>query len=180
MKTKLEKKEFISELKNVLKVRAQLLTMREILLGVARKFDGKVYNKRFDNAALEALKKLNDLVRIETEFRNPSKYNEHELPVVEVGINVRTDERNYSKYESLYLHLVLVDNRINMAVTETDTMSERWIENFNKETVEIEQIIKDYDKLMKIADKLEEAAKAYNNINYRFRHNLRGLNIVTF
>lgn len=110
--------------------------MREIVLDVARRFDGKVYNKRFDNAALEELKKVNVLAGLRTEFRSPSKYNGHDYPAIEVALILRIDEWNYNNYESLYLHLVLVDRRINMSVTEKDTLSVKWLEKFNESTNE--------------------------------------------
>jgi len=179
MRTKQDKSEFLKALKNEIKNREALrkffdTTFQELLIS----FDGKVYNKRFDNALNEALKAVSPLMRAKCELKSRNIYsNFSQNNTVNVALNYRNSESNYLDNEIFYTNIVLTtDQNYNLRISANDSKSENytiaWAKNFDKETETRKGIIKQYDKFLKVANHVEKAMKEYNDLPHRFREHM--------
>lgn len=179
MKQREEKQVFIKTLQKELKNREALrqffnTTFKDIL----RRFDGKVYNKRFDTALNEALKAVSPMMYAKCDIKNRNRYsNFPDNNLLEVVLYVRNSEHNYNDTEAFYTNVVLSSDlnynlRIDADKSQMEKYTAVWAENFDKETETRKEIIKNYNKLMKISEQMEKAVKAYNDLPHRFRQNI--------
>jgi len=167
MRTTKEKSEFIKTLKQEIKNREALRRFFDTdFQNLLQRFDGKVYNKRFDTALNEALKAVSPLMWAKCELRGRNSYsNFPQNNLLEVVL--------YFQKESFYTNVVL---RYNLRISSEDSKSEKytivWAENFDKETEEEKGIITAYAKYLKMAEQMEKAVKAYNDLPHKFREHI--------
>lgn len=179
MRTRQEKSDFISTLKHEIKNRE---TLRQFLnttfQDVLNKFDGKVYNKRFETALQEAMRKVSPLMWAKCSIQSRSSYsNFPNCNTVEIVLQIRNSPTNYTDTESLYTHIVLnSDDNHNLRIDAESSRKEKftitWAENFDKETEQEKEILKKYDKFLKVAEAMEKVVKEYNDLPQRFRQNM--------
>lgn len=177
METKKNKTEFIATLKNEISNRE---TLREfyntVFQELLKKFDGKVYNKRFETALNDALKAVSPSMWCRCEQQGRDSYsNFPDCPRVQIILSYRNT--NYTDNESFYTNIVLnYDPNYNARINAEDSAREKytiaWAANFDKTTEEEKTILKNYDKYLKVADKMAEAVANYNKLPARFRENI--------
>lgn len=179
MRTRQEKGDFISTLKHEIKNRETLrqffnTTFQDVL----NTFNGKVYNKRFDTALQDAMQKKSSLMWAKCELKSRNSYsNFPDCNTVQIEIIIRNTPTNYTNTESFYTNIVLKsDDNYNLRIDAESSREEKytiaWAENFDKETETEREILKKYDKFLKIAEAMEKAVKEYNDIPQRFRQNM--------
>lgn len=158
MKEIKEKSAFIAQVQREIEVRENLIKWYEgKFLPTLKKFDGKVYNKRFITA-------LNDQ-KEDLMFIRPLEYDH-------IIIEGYHEKMNYADRESLYVMVKLNEGRIDYEASTNDDMGKKGIENFNKNTHELRDAIEKYDEYLKIAKDLASKIKEYSNLSYRFRENV--------
>ena len=179
MKTRQNKGDFFSTLKSEISHRETLRTFFDTTYQeLLKKYDGKVYNKRFDTALNDALKAVSPLMWAKCELQSRNSYSNYkDNNLVQVVINFRNSSHNYNDNESLYTNIVLVtDANYNLRISAEDSGKERytlaWLGNFDRETETRKAILKDYDKYLRMAEKMVEAVKTYNELPHRFRENI--------
>ena len=179
MKTRQNKCDFFSTLKSEISHRETLRTFFDTTYQeLLKKFDGKVYNKRFETALNDALKSVSPLMWCRCEQKGHDSYsNFPNCPRVEVQISYRNTPGNYTDNENLFSVIVLnYDANYNQRINAADSMREKYTlghcVNFDKETETRKAILKDYDKYLRMAEKMVEAVKTYNELPHRFRENI--------
>ena len=146
--------------------------------GIVEKFDGKVYNKRFDNALNEALQALSPLMSAKCTLKGRDSYSNYpDNNKVEVILTGRFYTFNYSDKESMVINIVLDcdDNfnmRINLEKSKNEKYTVAWSDSFRQNTEEIRTILKGYDKYLKVAQKVADSINEYKDLPYRFRNNI--------
>ena len=180
MNTHKDKKSFLATLKMQIEHREELRKFYENQWGeLLKKWDGKVYNKRFRDDVDEELKKVSP--RMSAEFKEPncrdSYSNMNGKPMIEVKLRYQNEQYNYTDHEQLWTRVVChYDDNWNIRISAEDTPKEtyvkNWFENFAKDTEEHKSVLDNYDKYMKVAEKMEQAVKMYNELPYRFRLNI--------
>ena len=176
METKKDKQAFIADVKKRISNREELKKFyNEVFLPTLKKFNGKVYNARFINALNEGEK--------DREPRIWAKFEGQTREKITIVLKVQNDRYNYSDTESLYIELIANYEDFNHRISEADTlagdMGKNYLKNFDASTDELRAIVKGYDKYMKVADKLKDTIKEFNELPYDFRKNLQswGLHI---
>lgn len=178
MRQKQNKDVFINTLKQEINVREQLQKFyKETFNLFVLKFNGKVYNKRFDNALNEALQAVSpNLFATCTQKGPDGSSNYKNLFYIEVVLKGRTDPHNYSEYEELYTKVMLkTDDGYNQRIDATikdEKYCIAWYENFVKYTQEIKDTIKNYNKYLKTAQKVTDAINSFKDLPFRFRQNI--------
>lgn len=155
-----EKSAFVAQVQREIEVRENLIKWYEgKFLPTLKKFDGKVYNKRFISA-LDAEKE--DLM-----FIRPLEYDH-------IIIEGYHRKMNYTDRESLYAMVKLNDEgRIDYEASTNDDMGKKWIENFNKTTHELRDSIEKYEEYLEVAKDLANKIEEYSKLSYRFRENIQ-------
>ena len=157
------KQNFIAQVEREIEVRENLISWYEqVFLPTLKKFDGKVYSKRFITA-LDNQKE--DLMSI-----RPLEYDH-------IVIEGYHRKMNYVDRECLYA-MVKLDNegRIDYNTSINDGIGKKWIEGFIQTTEELKQAIEKYDEYIKIAKDLANKLEEYSKLNYRFRKNIKFIN----
>ena len=177
MRQKQNKDVFINTLKQEIKVREQLQKFyKETFNLVVLKFNGKVYNKRFETALNDALKSYSPNLFATCTQKGPDSYSNYkDMFYVEVVFKGRTDLSNYKDYQALYTKVMLkTDDGYNQRICAMmdEKQSSIWYENFVKYTQEIKDTIKNYNKYMKAAQKVADAINTYKELPFRFRRNI--------
>ena len=159
MKEIKEKSAFVAQVKREIEVSENLIKWyEEKFLPTLKKFDGKVYNKRF-LTALDSEKE--DLMWI-----RPLKYNH-------IIIEGYHEKGNYVDRESLYAMVKLNDEgRIDYEASINDDMGKSWIENFHKNIHDLRDSIEKYEEYLQVAKELQEKLKEWGEVNYRFRQSV--------
>lgn len=179
MRAKQEKRDFFATLKNEISHREALrqffnTTFQELL----KKFDGKVYNKRFETALNDALKAVAPSMWCLCQWKSQDSYsNFPDRPRVQVILAYRNTPGNYTNNEEFYTNIVLCyDENFNARINAADSAAEKytlaWADSFDKETATEKEILKSYDKYLKVAAKMAEAVESYNKLPFRFRENI--------
>jgi len=175
MRQKQEKNVFLNTLKVQIKHREMLQAFYNTSVwAIVAKFDGKVYNKRFDNALNEALQAIDPLMSATCTFKGRDSYsNFPNNNKVEIHLSCRLDTFNYSDKESLWFNLVLdSDGRICCENSKNEKYTIAWVENFVKDTEEQKTIIKGYDEYLKVAQKVADSISEFKDLPSRFRRNI--------
>lgn len=174
MRTREEKQQFINRLQNEIKNRETLRqSVSEIYLPLLEKFDGKVYNKRFENVLNEALKEVSPLMFANCTMQAPKLYSNFQKNwVVQVTINIYNNRGDYTDKETFYTNIVLNAGRIDAKSSKIEKFSIVWAENFDKETDERKAILKNYDYYLTAAEEVAKAIENYKNLPFRFRKNI--------
>lgn len=179
MKTKLNKEQFAERVEIVISHRKALrkffdTTFQELLA----KYDGKQLNKRFKDELDAELKKISPLMFAQFEGETKSQYSNYPSNyTVCVNLCYRFEQFNYVDCESLHTNIVLDFNstntlRINAKMSQNEKYTVAWAQNFDKDTAEIKDAAKKFNKYLKVAEKMEAAVKEYESINFYFRMNI--------
>lgn len=166
MRTNKTKDEFINDIKVRIKTRKDILNIYEnLFLPLLKKFDGKVFNKRFRLQFAELLE-ANNIENVLLRDRNLSFTNGYVL-------DKQNYKFNYSDVESLYFQFVLSDGRIDFDATISNEENIRELKHFKNGLTSYENCINNYDKYMEIAKETEEKIKEFNDMHYLFRQNVK-------
>lgn len=176
MRERMAKSDFINKLRtqiehNKLLVNVFNTTFQDVL----NSFDGKVYNKRFINALNDKIQAVNPLlfVRVENEPRQEYYSNYPDLYCLEITINCYLEKWNYTNKESLRLNVVLnKEYRIEAEKSLNEKYTLIWRENFDTYAEEKQQVIKNYAKYIKVAQKVADAIKEFSELPFDFRNNI--------
>ncbi len=159
MKTNITKEQFIQDCKMRIEHRNTLIKFYEkVYIPTLKKFDGKVYNKRFINALKTEAQKMNKMMGV---------YDEE----YHIIISFQNYEFNYQDCENLYVGCKKVDGRIDCQGTINDSTFNAWVGNFKLYTLEYQNAIDNYDDYMAVANAMEQAVKAYNSLPSPFKAN---------
>lgn len=178
MRQRQKKEVFINTLKKEILVREMLIKFFNTTFNdVVKSFDGKVYNKRFDNALNQALRAVSPAFSATCTQKAPDSYSNYKNMYVEVILEGRTDLYDYTKKEQLYTKIMLdrdenYNQRINANIGKDEKYVVSWYNNFVENTKEIQTAIKDYDKYIKVAQKVADAIDSFKNLPFRFRQNI--------
>lgn len=162
------KSEFTNRMNHEKKNREQLRkAYNNIFLSLLDKYDGKVFNARFTNELREKLREFDTLMSCREESQHCDD--------ITIYIECRNSPTNYSDTERLYIKVMCDrdDNynyRVNAEKSKEDRFAVAWLENFDKETAQKSVTAKNYDKYVKLAEKLEAMIKEYNEIPSDFRN----------
>ena len=149
-----------------------LAAYEKVFLPLLKKWDGKVYNKRFRTAIEEGLEaqgygKLSKIyVSEESQHHNEVTLVLKQYPV----------PGNYNDAERVYIQLIVKYVDGNYRISEADTISnergQAWLNNARENITERKKAVKNYKKYMKQAEQLQAAIKAYNELPHCFRENI--------
>lgn len=173
METNEIKTAFFSQLNTELKNRELLQEVyKTVFYNALDKFDGKVYNKRFDNYLNEELKKVSPLLSVSCEYKGANDYFNPSYYIVQIIFNCRNSFTNYEDNEKLYINMVLKDNRIKADDTKIEEYTLKWLGSFEEETRKKRSILEKYDEYFKIYEQMGKAVELYNGLPSRFRKHL--------
>lgn len=165
--TKETREQFAARIERENEARRQLLDIyNTVFLPTLKKFNGKVYNKRFRTAIQNQLDTIDrdGLISIGETYRSGNK--------VTLYIRKMAARFAYTNYEQLLIHLIL-DNAIDERISETDTLADKtgqtWILNFKEETERREGAGSRWDEYMAICSQLETACKKYVGLPTYFK-----------
>ena len=135
-------------------------------LPLLAKFNGKVYNARFSHELHKQLQEIDPLLFCKVESQNDKE--------ITLTLNKYNKQYNYTDRESLYLKIVCdcpdgYTYRINEEKTKADQLAAVWLQNFDKYTEEKRTAAKNFDKFLKVANKMEAAIKEFNALPQDFR-----------
>lgn len=149
-----------------------LQAYEKVFLPLLKKWDGKVYNKRFRTAIEDELKAqgFGKLSKIYVSQEN-QYHNEVTLVLQQYPIPGRWNES-----EQLYIQLIVKYDDGNYRISEADTISnergQAWLNNARENIAERKKAVKNWKKYMKQAEQLQAAIKAYNELPHCFRKNI--------
>lgn len=169
IRTKLTYEEFKQRVRKENEYSEELLQVYEnVYLPLLKKWDGKVYNKRFRTALEQEIKAQGYgktdgiLIYVKEESRYDGE--------VTLAIYHRYD-RN-----PLYIRLCIRYSDYNYRISEADSLANKrgknLIDNARKDIEECKDAVKNWKKYMRQAEKLQEAINAYNSLPYCFRNNV--------
>jgi len=161
------KEVFIQDTKQIIKVR-ELLTKfyDEIYLPTLKKFDGKVYNKRFLNALNEEAEKFFDgyNVYIKGDFDNYLKCLRFEIDVRKVYTLIQSME---------FLACIDLESwRLAYDKTLENEQVNYWKENFVEYTKNYYDVIENYDEYLALAEITQTTIQKFNHLPSVFRQNI--------
>lgn len=174
METNEIKTAFFSQLYTELKNRELLRqeVYKTVFYNALDKFDGKVYNKRFDNYLNDELKKVSPLLSVSCDNKGANDYFNPSYYIVQIVFNCRNSSTNYTDSEKLYINMVLKNNRIQADDTKREEYTLKWLESFDEETRKKRSILEKYDDYFRIYEQMEKAVQLYNGLPTRFRRHL--------
>lgn len=148
---KLSKEEYIKMMQNRIYMRDDLIKFIEnVFFPVLKKFDGKVYNKRFINALNDEAKKISNLIFIR----------QKENGVIQ--IDRRKDPFSYLHYEFIIFRISIDNGRINYNNTFICVSDD--IKSFNNRTKNYYDCIENYDYYFSIVEELDKASKRFREL----------------
>ena len=158
MKTNVTKEVFVAQVQNEIERREELLKYREeIFLPTLKKFDGKVYNKRFITALQEG---ANERMWVKS------------LEYDHIEVQNRRDKYSYTDCEFIYFMVKLNDGRIDYDASTNNAIGIAWIDNFVKYTDELRDAINNYDAHWDSAMRLANEIAKYADVPHRFRETI--------
>lgn len=165
--------QFASRIAKKNKSQEELLKAYEkVFLPLLKKWNGKVYNKRFRTAIEEELA-ASDYGKENKIFVNEEGQNREEVTLV---LKQYPISGNYNEREYLYIQLIVKYIDGNYRISETETLSNErgkaWLNNARENILERNKAIKNWDKYMEQVEKLQTAIKDYMDLPYCFRENL--------
>lgn len=177
MREKMNKNELINKIRTQIEHREMMAqTFNTAFQDVLNSFDGKVYNKRFVNALHEKLQAINPLMGAKENHgtQRDSYSNYKDLFIVEIEIFCNLSKYNYTEKEKLITNIVVIPStyRIDAEKSKNEKYTLIWFENFNKHTEEKKQVVKNYDKMLKVAQKVADAIKEFKELPTDFRENI--------
>ena len=132
----------------------------KVFVPLLKKWDGKVYNQRFLNAVEQEIKKQgygnNGEIRVKEVYR---RCNNVTIYLTQIPLIYNT---------CIFVAVNLVtrytdgNNRISEADTLSNEQTKAWLQGAFKSIQQGNDVVKNWDKYMGIANRLQEAVKAYN------------------
>lgn len=161
IRIKMSKQEFILRMQAEARLRTAIVQfINEVFLPTLKKFDGKVYNKRFITALESA--------EFPYEVRVQENYDKSQLI-----FSIKHVGNDYNDVEMLYHYVKRNgENRIDYAATIADEMSQKWLEGFKNDTEERLRMVANhncYEDFCQTAQAVEDAIQAYASLPYPFR-----------
>lgn len=156
------KEEFKSNALREIELRKKLISFYEcVFLPTLKKFDGKVYNRRF----LNAMKKHEKFEAGNTII--------HDRNSESIRVEMKPENGFWSESASLYL-IVKLDNewRIQYEQTISDKLGQAWVANQSQEIDQRNDAMQRYDELMEVAKKVDAVIEEFKELPYCFRQNL--------
>lgn len=149
-----------------------LKAYEKVFLPLLKKWDGKVYNRRFRTAIEQELEAqgFGNLSKI---YVSEESQHHEEVTLVLKQYLVPGD---WNRYEVLYIQLIVKYDDGNYRISEADTISnergQAWLNNARENIAERKKAVKNWKKYMKQAEQLQAAIKAYNELPHCFRENI--------
>lgn len=132
---------------------------------LVKKWDGKIYNKRFRDAVTNALKEKNPLMFMSEEY----SFSKEEK---KISLSSQVSEFNYNTEETFCLNLFLTeDGRID--AEKTLSGNDNRAEAFQNNMEVMCDTIQHYYVYMEEVQRLYEAILGYNKLPYMFRQNIK-------
>jgi hypothetical protein len=162
--TKLTYEEFKQRVRKENEYSEELLQVYEkVYLPLLKKWDGKVYNKRF-RTALEQEIKAQGYGKTDEIYVRQESWHDGDVTLV-----------IYHRYHgSLYVRLSIRYSDYNYRISEADSLADErgknLINNARRDIEERKDAVKNWKKYMRQAEKLQEAINAYNSLPYCFRN----------
>lgn len=171
MREKQNKETFIARLNKDIEVRKELhkFYLNHFMPNV-KIFDGKVFNKRFDNALCLFMPNNHTSIKYDKKYE---LIKDGSIDYYEAEIRMYHSQY-CGYYASLYVRIIVnEDGRIDYERTLNDDRSKHWLNGFLDEIKEHKDAVKNYDKYLKRAEKLEEEIKKFSDeVPYTLRDNL--------
>lgn len=149
-----------------------LAAYEKVFLPLLKKWDGKVYNKRFRTAIEEGLTEqgYGKLSKIYVSQEN--QYHEE----VTLVLQQYPVPGKWNESEQLYIQLIVKYVEGNYRISEAETISnergQAWLKNARENITERKKAVKNWKKYMKQVEQLQAAIKAYNELPHCFRENI--------
>ena len=164
--TKLTYEQFKQRVRKENEYSEELLQVYEnVYLPLLKKWDGKVYNKRFRTALEQEIKAQGYGKTDEIHVKQESWHDGDVTLVI-----------YYRYHGSLYVRLSIRYSDYNYRISEADSLADKrgknLIDNARKDIEECKDAVKNWKKYMRQAEKLQEAINAYNSLPYCFRENV--------
>lgn len=152
---------------------AELLQVYEnVIKPLLKKWDGKVYNKRF-RTAIEQEIESQGYGKTNKIYLSEQNWYHDEVTLV---LQQYPTPGKWSESEQLYFMLIVKYIDGNYRISEAETISNKtgqvWLNNARENIEERNEAVKNWKKYMKQAEQLQAAIKAYNEIPYSFRQNI--------
>lgn len=149
-----------------------LKAYEKVFLPLLKKWDGKVYNKRF-RTAIEQELEAQGYGKLSKIYVSEESQNHEEVTLV---LKQHVMPGNYNDIERVYIQLIVKYVDGNYRISEADTISnergQAWLNNARENITERKKAVKNYKKYMKQAEQLQAAIKAYNELPHCFRENI--------
>jgi len=149
-----------------------LQAYEKVFLPLLKKWDGKVYNKRFRTVIEDQLKAQGYGKLSKIYVSEESRYHEEVTLVLKQYLM----PGNLNNCEVLYIQLIVKYDNGNYRISEADTISSKrgqaWLNNARENIAERKKAVKNWKKYMKQAEQLQTAIKAYNELPHCFRENI--------
>jgi hypothetical protein len=174
MKTKLNKEQFTEKINEVVKNRKALkkffdTTFKKLL----KEYDGKQLNKRFKDTLNAELKKVSPKMFVSFDKEIKQSYSNYPNKYM---VYVKLD------YDDIYSNPlqtnIVLDYcgtntlRICADLSLTEKYTIFWYNDFDDDTTYLKDAVKNYDKYMKVTDKMVEVINEFDDINFYFRRNV--------
>lgn len=165
MYERLSKEKFIEQTQKRILLRKQVLKFKETeVVATINKFDGKVFNKRFNNALIGLLPN-----KFWNVMPGSSKHDFY--------ITARIYDYDYSLCENLYIRVVLDrEGRLMAKESLEDDYSRSLVRQFINDTDKMQEAIERYDEFLESVKRIEELARRYaGEAPYCFKKNIAGI-----
>lgn len=160
MRTNTTKDEFISHLQSKIERREELVKFyNDVFLPTLKKFDGKVYNKRFITALQNCCN---------------SRMVVRDMEYQRIAIEYRKTDIYYSEYETMSVRVHLDDKRISYeeTINLNNMCGYNLIESFEKTTNEMRDSIANYETYLEISKETQAAIDKFVKIPFEFRQHI--------
>lgn len=168
------KERFVSKANKQIKIYKDLQRTRKVALEVIKSFDGKVLNNRLTKAVTAELKKLDNsfYAHLDIEYDRQQQNN--------VG-RLKLSANEYHFEDQIILQIVLSplsdSNRVKYDATES--LDKNSCEYIDTRIAEWKQACKEYEKVLKQAQKIEADIRKYGEkANFHLRNFFQGESII--
>lgn len=168
----ISKEQFIARMEETIAMRKLVLEFyNKVYLPMLQKFNGKVLNARF----ITALTEKADSIEKYAAYLLRVKFNDYKTAVI---ISAHHPNCGWNDVEALQLAICTDgDGRISYDLTYNHKYKEAWLQNFKNGITDCKKSIKNYDKYLAQANKLEAAIlawvgnefKGYEGVPFVFR-----------
>lgn len=158
MRQELSKEKFIGKIGKRIARREELLRFyNTVFLPTLKKYDGKVYNKRFINELQQQAPELMHVASLQGE---------------RIGVSLRESYFSYNASDEISLMVKLSAGRISYEQSTSDCLGRIWIANFLQYNADLRSCIDTYDKYMERAMTVQKALADWSEVPTAFRENI--------